>query len=149
MNQAKREALEAAGFRVGDAAEFLGMDDLDRRYVEFRLAVMRAIYRRRTALKLTQRELAERIGSSQPRVARMESGEDDVSLNTSIRALLALGGGLEDLLGPDESPPPAPRDTRRRDAGDGARAAAKSMAAATKRSTEAGGVAKSRPRKPA
>jgi hypothetical protein len=43
MNVEKRKALEAAGWRVGDAAEFLGLSDEERRLVELRLAVSRKV----------------------------------------------------------------------------------------------------------
>lgn len=100
MDRHEREALEAAGFRVGTAAEFLGMDDADRKLVEFRLAIVRAVYRLRTAQNLSQQALAERIGSSQPRVARIEAGAPGVSLDLAAKALFALGGGLDDLRPP-------------------------------------------------
>jgi DNA-binding XRE family transcriptional regulator len=100
MNDRKRKALEAAGFRVGTASEFLGMDEADRKFVEFRLAIVRAVHRLRTEKKMSQRELAERIGSSQPRVARIEAGSPGVSLDLAAKALFALGGGLDDLKTP-------------------------------------------------
>jgi hypothetical protein len=97
MDKAKRHALEAAGFRVGDAGEFLGLTAEERRLVDLRLAVSRAVRRRRLGLKLTQRELATRIKSSQSRVAKIEAAAPDVSLDIMFRGLIALEGGLEDL----------------------------------------------------
>jgi transcriptional regulator with XRE-family HTH domain len=118
MNRTEREALEAAGFRVGTAAEFLGMDESDRKYVEFRLSIVRAVHRLRTAQNLSQQALADRIGSSQPRVAKIEAGAPGVSLDLAARALFALGGGLDDLWvnldsnaqgGPQKGPKRTPR----------------------------------------
>jgi DNA-binding XRE family transcriptional regulator len=47
--------------------------------------------KRRTSLGYTQVELADLIGSSQSRVAKMETGDPRVSVDRLIRALLALG----------------------------------------------------------
>jgi hypothetical protein len=41
--------------------------------------------------QLTQAELAKRIGSSQARVAKMEGGDPQASLESMIRALVATG----------------------------------------------------------
>lgn len=42
MDEDEKEALEAAGFRVGTAAEFLGLTDEEKRLVELRLAFERS-----------------------------------------------------------------------------------------------------------
>lgn len=48
----------------------------------------------RKAEKLTQRELARRLGVSQPAIAKIES-QSDVQLSTLQRLVEALGGSLE------------------------------------------------------
>lgn len=50
-----------------------------------------AILRHRFEEKLTQRELAERLGVSQPRVNKLESGEHNPSVDTIINAVRRLG----------------------------------------------------------
>lgn len=97
MDQKKRQALEAAGFRFGDAEDFLGLTEEERRHVELRLAVSRAVRRRRTQRRLTQQQLAAKLKSSQSRVAKLEAGSEDVSLDLMFRGLFAVGGGLSDL----------------------------------------------------
>ena len=52
---------------------------------------------RREASGLTQAELAERLGSSQSRVAKLEGTDPAVSLDLLVRALLALGATREDV----------------------------------------------------
>src|SRR5947209_7805278 len=101
MNKETRGRLEAAGFRVGDAEDFLGLNEEERRLVELRLAASRAVRRRREALGATQQELARKLRSSQSRVAKIEAGAADVSLDLLFRALFAAGGGLADLAGAD------------------------------------------------
>ena len=43
-------------------------------------------------------QLAEKINSSQSRVAKIEAGATDVSLDLALRAVFALGGELSDVV---------------------------------------------------
>jgi predicted XRE-type DNA-binding protein len=97
MNKAKRQALEAAGFVFEDAEDFLELTTEERRLVELRLAVSRAVRARREQQHLTQEQVARKLKSSQSRVAKMEAGAADVSLDLLFRGLFALGGSLNDL----------------------------------------------------
>jgi DNA-binding XRE family transcriptional regulator len=91
MDTKKRKHLEAAGFHIGTAAEFLELTPEESALIEMRLALSQALRNRRDAASLTQAALARRIGSSQSRVAKMEAGDPSVSLDLLIRALLAAG----------------------------------------------------------
>ncbi len=97
MDRAKQEALEEAGFRLGDAEDFLDLTDEERALVELRVGVSRAIRQLRGKLHLSQKQLAVKLGSSQSRVAKMEAATRDVSLDLLFRGLFALGGKLSDL----------------------------------------------------
>src|SRR5947207_9222101 len=97
MKKEKRAALEAAGWRFGNAADFLKLTDDERRLVDLRLAVSRAIRGRREELCLTQKQLAAKLKSSQSRVAKMEAGLPDVSLDLMFRALFAVGGEIAEV----------------------------------------------------
>ncbi|HKB34981.1 MAG TPA: helix-turn-helix transcriptional regulator [Gemmataceae bacterium] len=81
MDAEKRKALEAAGWRFGDVADFLGMSDEESQLLDARVEVALAVRRQREALKLSQKQLASRIKTSQPRVAKIESAARDVSLD--------------------------------------------------------------------
>jgi transcriptional regulator with XRE-family HTH domain len=98
MDKETRARLEAAGFKVGDAADFLGLTDDERRLVELRLAVSRAVRRMREKYGVTQQQLATRLKSSQSRVAKIEAAAADVSLDLSFRALFAAGGDFRDVF---------------------------------------------------
>lgn len=100
----KREALEKAGWTFGDAAEFLGLSNEDREILEFRLKVSREPRRLREGSLLTQRQLANRIGSSQSRVAKIESASQEVSLDLMLRGFFAVGGRLSFLVAQAERP---------------------------------------------
>jgi DNA-binding XRE family transcriptional regulator len=91
MKPSKRRRLEAEGWKFGSARDFLGLTDEDVEYIELHLSLAALLTKRRKSLGYTQTELADLIGSSQSRVAKMEAGDPSVSVDLMIRALLALG----------------------------------------------------------
>src|SRR4051794_9393526 len=97
MDAKTRKHLEAAGFTVGAATDFLGLGPEEAALIEMRLALSGALRDRRTAAGLTQAALARRVGSSQSRVAKMEAGDPSVSLDLLIRALLAVGASRREV----------------------------------------------------
>lgn len=97
LTKAKRKRLEAAGWRFGTVAEFLGLDAAEEALVELHLALAKALRERRAKVGMTQVELARKIGSSQSRVAKMEAADASVTLDLKIRSLLALGVGTREL----------------------------------------------------
>ena len=97
MRADKRRKLERTGWTVGDAGDFLGLSADERRFVEVKLALADGLRRRREQLGLTQIQVAERFGSSQSRVAKMEAGDHSVSLDLLIKSLLTIGAGSADI----------------------------------------------------
>ena len=95
MTAKKRKSLEAAGWRVGDAAEFLGLSADEQQLVDLRLTLALSVRRQRQKSGLSQKQLAERIGTSQPRIAKIEVAAADVSLDQLVRAYTAAGGRIE------------------------------------------------------
>lgn len=91
MKAAKRRKLEAKGWKIGSAADFLELSEEDAAYVELKLKLGSCLKGTRTQHRLTQKQLAERINTSQSRVAKMETGDRSVSIDLLIRSLLALG----------------------------------------------------------
>ncbi len=91
MKEAKKKRLEKAGWRVGDAQDFLGLTDAEMVMIEVRRTLAKTLKRRRQALKISQQRFAERIGSSQSRVAKMEAGDQSVSLDLLVRSLIYSG----------------------------------------------------------
>jgi predicted XRE-type DNA-binding protein len=92
MNTAKRKALEALGWQIGDAADFLEMTDAERQLLDARVELALAIRRQREASHLSQKELGTLLKTSQPRVAKIERAAPDVSLDQLVRAFTAAGG---------------------------------------------------------
>ena len=60
----------------------------------------RLIRRARTEAGLTQAELARRMGTKQPVVARWESGDRSPAYDTVLRALSACGFDVDTVLTP-------------------------------------------------
>jgi len=97
MKKTKRMSLEARGWRVGSAKDFLGLSPEEAALVEIRLALSQALRARRMAHRLTQGELARRLKSSQSRVAKMEAGDKTVSVDLLVKALFSLGARPRDI----------------------------------------------------
>lgn len=97
MRKSKKARLEARGWRVGSAQEFLGLSDQESAYVELRLRLAESLRARRQRRKLSQTDLAKMLRSSQSRVAKMEGGDPSVSIDLLVRSLLALGASSRDL----------------------------------------------------
>jgi DNA-binding XRE family transcriptional regulator len=97
MNNAKKQRLEAAGWKVGTAADFLGLSKEEAALVEMKVSLSRSFKRRRLAKGLTQAQAAKAIGSSQSRVGKMEAADPEVSIDLLMRSLLALGATRKEL----------------------------------------------------
>jgi DNA-binding XRE family transcriptional regulator len=97
MRAEKRKKLEAAGWWVGDAKDFLELTPGEAEFVEIKLALARRLRQFREEKKWTQAELAERVGSSQSRVAKMEAADPTVSVDLLVRSLLAAGENRREL----------------------------------------------------
>ncbi len=103
MDANKRKTLEAAGWKIGGASEFLGLSPEESAYIELKLTLSNALRERRKQQRLTQVELAARLKSSQSRVAKMEAGDPSVSLDLLVRSLLTTGitpRGLAQIIAP-------------------------------------------------
>jgi len=97
MRKRKRASLEAAGWAVGSVKEFLGLSGADAVLIEMKLALSRSLRDRRKKHGLSQVQLAERLQSSQSRVAKMEAGDPSVSMDLLVSSLLLLGASSTDL----------------------------------------------------
>jgi hypothetical protein len=97
MKSAKKARLEAAGWTVGTAEQFLGLSKEESEYVELKLALAEGIRMRRRLEHLTQTQLARRVGSSQSRIAKMEAADPTVALDLMVRSFFATGVGRREL----------------------------------------------------
>lgn len=97
MNEAKRRKLEAKGWRIGGAKEFLGLSDQEAEFIEFKLKLARSLRAKRLKRGIGQTRVAEIIHSSQSRVAKMEAADASVSVDLLVKSHLALGTSGQEL----------------------------------------------------
>jgi DNA-binding XRE family transcriptional regulator len=91
MTKVKRQKLATLGYRVTDTQEFLGLSDGEMALIELKLSLIKKLREIRAAKNITQQQLARMIHSSQSRVAMLERGKPDVSLDLICKSLFALG----------------------------------------------------------
>ena len=91
MRKEKRRRLEAAGWKVGSAQEFLDLSDEEATLVAVRAGLAKLLRDARVDRHWTQTQLAEVIGSSQSRVAKMEAADSSVSIDLLVRSLIVSG----------------------------------------------------------
>lgn len=97
MDKSKRKRLESSGWKVGTAAEFLELTSVEAEIVEMKVALSARLRKARERRHLSQTDLAERMGSSQSRVAKMEAGDPGVSLDLLVHGLLAAGASRREI----------------------------------------------------
>jgi ribosome-binding protein aMBF1 (putative translation factor) len=97
MSSARLKRLKAAGWKVGTTKDFLGLSDQEAALVEVKLALIEALKKSRQMRRLSQIDLAQRMGSSQSRIAKIEAGDASVSLDLVVRALIAAGTTQQDI----------------------------------------------------
>ena len=97
MDQKKKDRLEAAGWRVGNAEDFLELPPEEAAFVELKLALAHFLRDVRVHQGWTQAQTAKRHGSSQSRFAKMEAADASVSVDLLVKSLLGLGATREQV----------------------------------------------------
>jgi DNA-binding XRE family transcriptional regulator len=97
MDKRKQARLAKKGWKIGSVAEFLDLSDEESAYIEMKLALSEKLKEKRLRKRLTQKQLAKALNSSQSRVAKMETGDPTVSLDLLVKSLLALGISKKEL----------------------------------------------------
>jgi DNA-binding XRE family transcriptional regulator len=91
MTKNKRDKLTKLGYRVTSTQDFLGLSDEEMELIDLKLSLIEKLKEVRGLKKVTQQQLARLIHSSQSRVAMLEKGRPDASLDMICKALFALG----------------------------------------------------------
>lgn len=97
MREAKRARLEAKGWKIGGAKEFLALSDQEAEYIDLKLKLAEGLREKRRQRRLGQTDMAKLVNSSQSRVAKMEAADRSVSIDLIIRSLIALGTSSSEL----------------------------------------------------
>ncbi len=64
---------------------------------EMKASLARSLRKLRAGRKLSQKDLAARLGSSQSRVSKVEADAPEVSLDLLVRALIAIGSSRREI----------------------------------------------------
>ena len=95
MTPETRKRLEADGYKVYDhAGDAVGMTEAEKQEMDIRITLSNAVRKRREELKVSPKELATRLKISQAKLARIELGNWDVSLEQILHAYSAMGGRI-------------------------------------------------------
>lgn len=97
MREDKRKRLEAKGWKLGAAREFLALSPDEASFIELKLQLAEGLRKHRLRRRMTQAQVARMVRSSQSRVAKMEAAEPTVSADLLLRSLLAIGASSRDL----------------------------------------------------
>jgi ribosome-binding protein aMBF1 (putative translation factor) len=97
MDAAKKKRLKGAGWDTGSVAKFLELTPEESALIEIKVRLTELIKKARSRRNLSQLALAERLGSSQSRVAKIEAGDPSVSLDLLVRASFASGATRKEL----------------------------------------------------
>jgi DNA-binding XRE family transcriptional regulator len=97
MESKKRKRLEAAGWRIGSAEEFLTLNDEEASIVELKLGLADAVKEKRARRRLTQEQLGKLLGSSQSRIAKLEAADSSVSIDLMVRSLIKMGASRKEV----------------------------------------------------
>jgi DNA-binding transcriptional regulator YiaG len=89
MNKAQKARMEKAGWKVGTAADVLGLNQAEEALVEAKLSLGDVVRTVRQRMHLSQAGLAKLMGSSQSRVAKVENRDSEISLELQMKAIFA------------------------------------------------------------
>jgi transcriptional regulator with XRE-family HTH domain len=92
MELAKRQKLEAAGWKVTTVAEFLDLSPEEMDLIEIRLSLSKLLKQFRE-----QQKLAENVNFSRAQVAKIEASNTDGAIDLLIKSLLSLGATRADI----------------------------------------------------
>jgi predicted XRE-type DNA-binding protein len=99
VNKTQKRRLERAGWKVGTAAQLLDLSPAEEALIETKLRLGDAVRTLRKRNRLSQVALAKLIGSSQPRVAKLENRHPEISLDLQIKAIFAARPAARRELG--------------------------------------------------
>ena len=84
-------------YKVTNTQEFLALSDQEMAVIDLKISLIQKLRALRKATGCTQKQLAKMMKSSQSRVAMLESGASDASLELICKALFTLGISAKEL----------------------------------------------------
>lgn len=89
MNKVQRERFRRGGWKLGTVGDLLDLTPAEEALIEMKVRLGGVVRTLRQHSRLSQADLAKKIGSSQPRVAKIENQDPEVSLDLQIKAIFA------------------------------------------------------------
>ena len=87
----KLRKIEAAGYKVTTADEWLGLTPEESQLVNIRLALAEQLEEVRKEKGISQAQLAAKMGTKQSGIARMVNRPETSSMDNLVKGLIALG----------------------------------------------------------
>jgi predicted transcriptional regulator len=97
MKKSTQERLKKVGYKLTNTQDFLQLSDEEMAVIDIKINLIKKLRQVRKAAGVTQKQLAKLIQSSQSRVAMLESGSSDASLELVCKALFALGVSTKEI----------------------------------------------------
>jgi ribosome-binding protein aMBF1 (putative translation factor) len=97
MSTLLKKKLQGTDWQIREAADFLQLSAEESALIDIRLSLAQAAKQSRVQHALSQTELAKRMKSSQSRIAKIEAADPSMSIDLTVRALLASGAGRADV----------------------------------------------------
>lgn len=98
MDNNKLNRLKSQGWEVGNTANFLELSQEEIALIDFKIALIKRLKELRIKQNLSQESLAKKIKSSQSRIAKIEAGEQNISLDLILKTMFSLGATNQDLI---------------------------------------------------
>jgi DNA-binding XRE family transcriptional regulator len=89
MNKEQRERFKRAGWKLGSVGELLDLTPAEEALIEAKVRLSKVVRTLRQQSRLSQAQLAKRIGSNQTRIAKVENQDPEVSLDLQMKAIFA------------------------------------------------------------
>ncbi len=90
MKKATIENLSKKGWKVSSVQDFLQLSEEEMMIIEYKIALGKLLKAQRKKNGFTQNELAKMIKSDQARIAKMENGNNGISLESIFKSLFVL-----------------------------------------------------------
>ena len=97
MRTDKRKKLEARGWKVGDTDDFLELSPAESSLVDMKVSLARNLKTLRKTKRMSQERLAQLLGSSQSRVAKIEACDRSVTMDMMMKSMLVMGASQHDI----------------------------------------------------
>ena len=94
----RRKKLKEKGWELGGIKEFLDLSKEEVKLIEVRIALGRYLREQREKKGYTQHQLAKMMKSSQSRIAKMEKGDNSVTIDAMFKFLFYLQAPTKEIV---------------------------------------------------